>query len=295
MRIEQLRCMEAVAKTGSFSKAAEQLFITHQAVGKNMKQLEEEIGVTLFSKTNRGIEFTAAGEDVLQFAKETLQRKSDLEQKLLQYKTPDETKEKELRICSASAVTSIVLPNVLAKLYAQKKNLRIKIISVNQFEDIVTALRNGQHDLALLSISESEAAKKILDSLEDLKIEVLARDELVAIMKRQRGTMPEPSHAYRAVFSITPLDDNYRQISGEQFTISSVDLEFHKTLLEKMNAVVTMPGLAQQNFFSSKRYVQTELEKVTSMDVLHIAITRKDADDTVKSVLNLVRQELYIK
>lgn len=56
----------AVAEGGSFSKAAEALFISPTVVMKQINALEKELGVTLFTSTNHGLTLTSAGESVLQ-------------------------------------------------------------------------------------------------------------------------------------------------------------------------------------------------------------------------------------
>jgi DNA-binding transcriptional LysR family regulator len=67
---KSLDVFKAVAESASFSKAAEQLFISHTAVIKQMNQLENHLGVKLVRRSNRGIILTAAGQQLYQ---ETLQ------------------------------------------------------------------------------------------------------------------------------------------------------------------------------------------------------------------------------
>lgn len=57
-----LQSFLTVAECGSFSKAAERLFISSTAVMKQINGLEEEIGVKLFARTNRGLTLTEAGQ-----------------------------------------------------------------------------------------------------------------------------------------------------------------------------------------------------------------------------------------
>lgn len=64
-----LKTFMAVAKSGSFSKAADGLFISPTAVMKQINGLEEELCVQLFKRTNHGLSLTPAGESVLQDAK----------------------------------------------------------------------------------------------------------------------------------------------------------------------------------------------------------------------------------
>ena len=60
-RIEQYRIFNVVAKSQSFSKAAENLFMTQSAVSQAIKQLETSIDMILFKRTSKGVELTEAG------------------------------------------------------------------------------------------------------------------------------------------------------------------------------------------------------------------------------------------
>lgn len=61
MEIKQLRTFIAVADSKSFLKAAESLYISRQAITKTIDQLEEELGVELFFRTQKGAMMTPAG------------------------------------------------------------------------------------------------------------------------------------------------------------------------------------------------------------------------------------------
>lgn len=58
-----------VAESGSFSKAAEQMFITSTAVMKQMNQLEAHLGMRLLERTNHGVRLTARGESIYKDAR----------------------------------------------------------------------------------------------------------------------------------------------------------------------------------------------------------------------------------
>ena len=65
----QLDTFICVVEAGSFSKAAEKLYISPPAVIKQINSLENNLGVQLFARTHRGLEVTAAGESLYQDAK----------------------------------------------------------------------------------------------------------------------------------------------------------------------------------------------------------------------------------
>ncbi|MDE5910716.1 MAG: LysR family transcriptional regulator [Clostridia bacterium] len=65
----QLATFISVAENGSFTKAADAMYITPTAVMKQINTLEERLGVTLFARTNHGLQLTEAGESLLQDAR----------------------------------------------------------------------------------------------------------------------------------------------------------------------------------------------------------------------------------
>ncbi|HXH03816.1 MAG TPA: transcriptional regulator GcvA [Candidatus Competibacteraceae bacterium] len=63
--LNALRAFEASARQGSFTAAAQELFVTQGAVSRQVKALEEELGVLLFRRLHRGLELTAEGRTLL--------------------------------------------------------------------------------------------------------------------------------------------------------------------------------------------------------------------------------------
>jgi LysR family glycine cleavage system transcriptional activator len=59
--LNQLRAFEAAARPQSFSKAADELFVTHAAVSRHVRELEEWLGTKLFVRTGRGVVLSDAG------------------------------------------------------------------------------------------------------------------------------------------------------------------------------------------------------------------------------------------
>lgn len=72
MEIEQLRMFAAVAETGSFTRAAEQLYVSHSGVSRAVSALEKELGVRLIERDNKVTGLTDAGKTVLEKAKKII-------------------------------------------------------------------------------------------------------------------------------------------------------------------------------------------------------------------------------
>ena len=70
MTIQQLRYAIAIADCGSMNEASRELFVSQPSLSETMKELEQEIGIQIFVRSNRGIEITPAGEEFLGYARQ---------------------------------------------------------------------------------------------------------------------------------------------------------------------------------------------------------------------------------
>ncbi|HWF04737.1 MAG TPA: LysR family transcriptional regulator, partial [Candidatus Angelobacter sp.] len=74
MEIHQLRYFYAVARAGSFTRAAEELGIAQPSLSQQIRVLEKKIGTPLFERLGRSVKLTAFGEALLQPALSILQQ-----------------------------------------------------------------------------------------------------------------------------------------------------------------------------------------------------------------------------
>lgn len=74
MTLQNLRYVIEVANCQSFSKAAKALFMTQSALSAAVKETEEDLGIQIFQRTNRGVSLTPDGEDCLKYCKEIVER-----------------------------------------------------------------------------------------------------------------------------------------------------------------------------------------------------------------------------
>jgi len=74
MTLQQLKYAEAVARCKNISKAAEEVFISQPSLTAAIHQLEDEMKVQIFSRTNKGVEVTSEGELFLAYARQVLEQ-----------------------------------------------------------------------------------------------------------------------------------------------------------------------------------------------------------------------------
>lgn len=81
MTLQQLRYVIAAAEKGTMSEAANSLFITQPSLSGAIKELESEFGITIFSRTNKGISLSTEGEVFIGYARQVLEQASLLEER----------------------------------------------------------------------------------------------------------------------------------------------------------------------------------------------------------------------
>ena len=72
MTLNQLQYVVEVAAAGTISKAAHELYISQPSLTAAIKELENELGITIFHRTNKGVEVTADGEEFLGYARQVI-------------------------------------------------------------------------------------------------------------------------------------------------------------------------------------------------------------------------------
>ena len=82
MELEQLRIFCAAAESGSLSRAASALYISHSTVSRAVSALEASVGAELFSRDSRGVRLTEAGQVLFEGAQQLLRLAEELEGKV---------------------------------------------------------------------------------------------------------------------------------------------------------------------------------------------------------------------
>ena len=80
MNIRDLKYLIAVAETRHFGKAAERCFVSQPTLSGQIKKLEDELGVVLFERTNRSVEITPIGDEILQHAHRIMEQVDSIQQ-----------------------------------------------------------------------------------------------------------------------------------------------------------------------------------------------------------------------
>jgi DNA-binding transcriptional LysR family regulator len=181
LTFEHLETLRAIAKARTFSRAAEELFLTQPAISQRVKQMEQAMGVRLFRRDSRRREvaLTPAGERVLCFANSVLDSLKSLQDELHAERT---TERRTVTITTGGPfITKYVLPHLLTHCRDQLPGIHVKVTQtgVDQLND---ALRTGEADFAVQAGSHVDA---------DLATVPLYRDRLLLVAAPDHPVLKE--------------------------------------------------------------------------------------------------------
>lgn len=145
-----MRYVLAVAETRNFTRAAEQCFVVQSALSHQVRKLEDEIGTPLFARTSRRVELTAAGEAFLPWARAGLDA---AERAAAEAAAAVGVVSGPLTIGLIPTVTALDVPRLLRRVREEHPQVTVAL-TVGASDEMVTAVREGELDLAVLGLAE---------------------------------------------------------------------------------------------------------------------------------------------
>ncbi|WP_282828411.1 LysR family transcriptional regulator [Gulosibacter sediminis] len=153
MKLEQLRAFEAVSRLGTFTAAADALFVTQPSLSRQIAALEQDLATDLFERGASGARLTVAGETLLPVARRML---ADAELARQEIDELAGLRRGRLRIGAPPTLCVSILADALARFSPAHPGVELHVTEAGN-EDLVIALNEGQLDLALVVTRESMA------------------------------------------------------------------------------------------------------------------------------------------
>lgn len=147
----QLKVFEAVARHLSYTRAAEELFLTQPAVSMQIKQLEEQVGMPLFEQMGKRIFLTEAGQEVYRYSHNIAQQLDELETVLANLKG---LRGGKLKIAIVSTAQYVV-PNLLGVFCQRYPGVTVSLDVTNR-ETLLDQLAENVIDLAVMGQPPTE-------------------------------------------------------------------------------------------------------------------------------------------
>jgi DNA-binding transcriptional LysR family regulator len=169
MEIRQLKAFLAIAEAKTFTAGARRVNVTQAAISMQIRQLEEEVGLQLFTRTPRRVILTEAGEYLLERARKILREHDSALAEIAEVAGAEYGR---LRIGTASGTFAMhQLPTILQKLKEKFPNSELTVSSGTS-QKLVDKMMHGELDTAFVSLPVDNA---------NITTESIFADEIVAI------------------------------------------------------------------------------------------------------------------
>ena len=187
MELRQLRYFLSAANHLSFTKAAEECCIVQSAMSQQIRALENELDVTLFERTKKGLRLTPEGRVTAEQVRKLLDHVEEVQTAVQQAKISAMS---TLRLGCQGNLFREILPRALAALRSEGPN-RIFHVRNDIFHHLLGALRDGQIDCIIALYEEAMALEAWMST------RIICNDRLVAML---------PKNSPLAACDIVPLD-----------------------------------------------------------------------------------------
>src|SRR6202171_321624 len=125
MELHQLRYFRAVARTGNFTRAAEQEHVAQPSLSQQIRKLEDELGSRLFDRLGRSVRLTSFGETFLPRAEAILRQLADAKQEIEEMAGVERGK---VVVGSIPTVAPYFLPGCLASFSRKFPDIQVSVV-----------------------------------------------------------------------------------------------------------------------------------------------------------------------
>ncbi len=257
MNINQLKYVLAVAASSSMREASTKLYVSQPALSASIRELEEEIGILLFERTNKGISLTDAGREFLSYAKKVAQQYEILEER---YLSRDSDKERFSVSTQHYNFAIKAFTNVIRKTNPDKF---IFSIHETKTKEVLEDVRNLKSEVGIVSFSGFNEAliKKILRDYQLDFTPLMRRETYVYVWKNH-------PFAEKNEISIDEMLDypcvSFDQSDDSNFYLAEeamADYTFHK-MIKSDDRATSMEIIADLNAYSIGSGMLTEADAI---------------------------------
>lgn len=169
MELHQLRYIRAVVRSGSVTVAAETEFVSQPSVSKQLRLLEQELGVPLFHRVGRRVIPTEAGISLADCADRIF---DDLAATVSSVSGPESVSGGTLKLCATETVINNLLPPALTRLRAMYPRCQVRVEMLGT-DDAVARVLDNEFDLAIVALPLADIR---------LEVELLLEEDVLLVV-----------------------------------------------------------------------------------------------------------------
>ncbi len=275
--IDQLRILRAIAREGSFKKAADTLYVTQPAVSLQIQNLEKQLEVCLFDRGGRKAQLTEAGEVLLNYSEKIL---NQCDEACRAIEDLQNLKGGSLVIGASQTTGTYLMPRMIG-LFRQKYPEVAVQLQIHSTRRTGWSVANGQLDLAIIGGELPQELNELLH------VVPYASDEIALVLpqKHSFAKMTELSKEdlYRLNFVSLDSQSTTRKVLDKLLAGSGLDV--HRLRIEmELNSLEAIKNAVQSGLGAAFLPV-VSIERELVSGTIHKPIV---ADLTVRRQLKLI-------
>lgn len=165
VNLELYRIFYVVAKHKHMTKASEELCISQPAISQSIKKLEDQLGGTLFLRSNKGMELTEEGKMFFEYVKGALDLINSAENEFTSFK---DLNKGEIKIGCSTTLTKLILLDCIKVFHQKYPNINIDITN-DLTSNLINDLKMGKLDFVIFNESNIKEKNVNLTRIRSLK------------------------------------------------------------------------------------------------------------------------------
>jgi DNA-binding transcriptional LysR family regulator len=229
MELYQLRTFKMVAEEGHLTRAAKRMHASQPSISAHIKALEEELGISLFQRTPKGMILTAEGIKLKQHADKAL---AIVEEMVNHAGRLRETLSGELRIGINTGADSLRIPELFTLMKARHPNLNMHLLQCMTAE-VLNKLENGGLDAGFM-YGENSSEKIFTVQLKNLGLVIAG-----PILWRDRLMTARPADLDQFPWIMTPSDCPLHNVASQLFKTYGI-FPSQVVLIDQETTIISM-------------------------------------------------------
>ncbi|MEP6787117.1 MAG: LysR family transcriptional regulator [Acidobacteriota bacterium] len=261
MEIWQLRTFCEIAETLNFTKASEKLHLTQSAVSHQIRSLEDELGVSLFIRTKRGVLLTDAGKAALEHAKRIL---NEAEEMLEHVAGRERALAGRVRVAAATQALVYLFAPLFEDFMDAYESVELVFRTTPTTEQTVDDILSGVADVGFASMAVYSPTLQVVELFDDELVLVVGKkhrlakqkEVSVADLKDERWILFERGASIRRA-----TDAFFKTVKVEpEMSLESNDTYFVKLMIERGLGISLMPSWTVKEEMKDGKLAQTRIK-----------------------------------
>ena len=291
---ELYRIFYVVAKVGNITKAANELMISQPAISKSIKNLEEQLGGNLFTRTQKGVSLTKEGEEFYKYIEKAILYIDNAENKFTSLINLEVGKI-NIGVSSTKLVSEFLIESLydFHKLYP-----KIKIeVMVGETHFLINQLRNGLLDALIITSPIEESSDLKIFKCRDVEVCFISNDENQDLINKE--TKLKDITDYPLILPVREFNDrdiieDYASSNGVILT-PSLELSSYGLIRDFSVAgfgIGIVPEIAIEDDLKLKRlYKINVVPKIPNCYIAIVNLNKKEVSFGTKKLIDLIKNK----